>query len=713
MKEKTTKREISVEKNYGLAAGISTVWAIILLIAFFAYRGADAGQITSLLGRLNGAFFGFEGFCSSLLGVITAILIFLSWFGLGALIASFIKVSTEESSSGIFEFARNAAAGAAIWSLIWFFLGLAGGYKKAAALIALGLGLVLAIWKFSDFRKIKNCCSGIGKLNNFEKIFIAFSVFPVVLALLSALAPPTAKDSLLYHFALPKTFVFQGNNAIVEGNIASYLALGTEMHSVWAMLAGSIFNQRTAEAAAGATVFLFFPLLLLAIYGWSRELKIEKIWALLAVLIFATVPTAYHVAGNAYIDLALALFITLGIFALGRWWQTLESGWLIYIGIFLGAALAVKLTALFVFAAFALIVLLRARQAQASGESSGPGKIFAGGFAALVLGGLLAGPWYLRTWKETGSPIFPFYMNLWKGEAAGWDAERSALFQVVNAQYGGSSKNALDYVLTPFKISIFAQPEQTAFFDGVIGIAFLLGLPILIWALWKFEVGKEIKIAAGVCGIIFLFWLFSSQQLRYLLPVFPALAIGICAAGGMISKNKSPLRQIWQISLAASALAGILVSLAWFLEKNPLRVVFGGETKDEYLVRNVDYYPYYQLLNTRTSEDTKVWLINMRRDSYNLERPFIADYMFEDWTLRKMIRESNNVDELRARAKQLNVNYVLIRHDFLFDYAGSTIVDDKKSKEENLDKLNMVRALILDNKDVVKSDKKFSLVKLQ
>ena len=111
-------------------------------------------------------------------------------------------------------------------------------------------------------------------------------------------------------------------------------------------------------------MFLFFPLLLAAVYGWARELGLEKRWALIAVLMVATVPTAFHVAGNAYIDLALTLFITLAIQALGRWWKTLETGWLVYAAIFLGAALSAKLTALFVFAAFALVILLRARQAK-------------------------------------------------------------------------------------------------------------------------------------------------------------------------------------------------------------------------------------------------------------------------------------------------------------------------------------------------------------
>ena len=88
---------------------------------------------------------------------------------------------------------------------------------------------------------------------------------------------------------------------------------------------------------------------------------------------------------------------------------------------------------------------------------------------------------------------------------------------------------------------MLAQPEQPPLFDGVIGVAFLIGLPVLIWALWKFELPAEVKVGAGVCGIMFLFWLFSSQQVRYLLPVLPVLAVGICAAAQTISREKKAL----------------------------------------------------------------------------------------------------------------------------------------------------------------------------
>ena len=46
---------------------------------------------------------------------------------------------------------------------------------------------------------------------------------------------------------------------------------------------------------------------------------------------------------------------------LTRWWKEQTKGWVILIGIFLGAALSIKLTAVFVIAAFVLIILVQER----------------------------------------------------------------------------------------------------------------------------------------------------------------------------------------------------------------------------------------------------------------------------------------------------------------------------------------------------------------
>ncbi len=708
------RRDDETRVSNGGATIIFAVFATVCVAAFLAYRGSDVGQLPKLVENLGGGPLFGTGIVDSLVGIVVALLIGISWLGVGSIVTRFVKRERHPSRGLDAVFAT--AVGAGIWSLIWFFLGLTGLYSPAVAIVAVVAGLALAALSFGQYRQ-KSEGTTSEKKALFDSALIGLIALPLILAFISSLAPPVAKDTLLYHFAVPRAFIAQHSNAFIDGNIASYLSLGTEMHDVWAMLLGGLLSPRAAEAAAGVTTFLFFPLLLIAIYGWAREIGVSRRWGLIATAMFASIPTTYYVASTGYIDLSLALFVTLAIYALTHWWKEQTTGWVILIAIFLGAALAVKLTAVFVFAAFALIVLLRARNPVAIAPGSdraatNPGRIVLSGFAALLLAGAIASPWYLRTWRATGSPVFPFYMNIIKGEANGWDVERSNLFQAMNSQYGGEQKNALDYLVAPVSISVKAQPEDARYFDGVLGVAFLIGLPILIWALWKFELPVEVKIGSGVAALMFLFWLFSSQQLRYLLPILPVLAIGIAASAEAIAARRAPLYLVWKYSLVVASLAGILTTVAWFLQKAPLRVALGGETRDQYLTRNLDYYPYYQTLNADAAPDAKIWLINMRRDTYNIERPVFSDYLFEDWTLKKMLWESRSVQELKAKTAAMGIKYVLTRHDFLFDFDKSTLVDDKKPRAENDAKLKIVKDFILDPANTVRSDNKFSLIKV-
>ena len=173
----------------------------------------------------------------------------------------------------------------------------------------------------------------------------------------------------------------------------------------------------------------------------------------------------------------------------------------------------------------------------------------------------------------------------------------------------------------------------------------------------------EAKIGSAVAVVMFLFWLFSSQQLRYLLPIVPLLAIGIAAAFERLGEGVDGLKPIGQLSFAAAAIAGLLTGTAWFLQKAPLRVVLGGESKAEYLTRNLDYYPYHRWLNAEADAGHRVWLINMRRDTYNLERPYFR-------TIFSRIGRSGgsfgNLAPLRSlRHGGDEHQYVLARHDFL------------------------------------------------
>jgi hypothetical protein len=722
----------STQTRGGAWSAILLSWGVILIVAFLKYRGPDVGHLTFLAGSFFQslsipALFSLKGLAASAAGAIVAALITLSWYGLGDLIVRLAQKlnaqaddedDADQDSSQIFNLARACALGAGAWSLLWFALGALKLYRRPMALVATLLGLALFVMAYLRHRGTRPKTESMSAPG---RVAFALSILTGALALTASLAPPTAKDTLLYHISLPRIFIAAGGLTDVPYNIASFLPLGAELHSVWAMLLGQLISERAAEAASGATQFAFFPLLVAFVYGWARRRGLDRTWSCIAAVLIASVPTVYYVAANGYIDLALSLYVALAVEAVARWWKTLRSEQLGYAALSLSFALCLKLTAIFVVLPLALLILLRARQAQeeqqhesASQERrASAGKIALVGLGALVLACVLASPWYIRTWAQTGSPVFPFYLNIWKGSAPGWDIERSLMFQEINSMYGGHPKNAFSYLAAPVRLSLMGQPDLPDYYDGVLGVAFLFGLPLIAWACWRLELSVELKIAVMVSAVLFIFWLFSSQQMRYLFPALPALAVAVAASCAPFADRQGrAVGKALQWMLIAIALTEVLTSLAWFMEQNPLRVVLGGEARESYLSRRLDYYPYYEIINRELPATSRVWLINMRRDTYNIERPYFSDYMFEDYTISKFVEESGTAAEVLARARAAGITHLLVRHDVLLDYAQSPIVDDRRSPAENLEKMRILQAFLTEGTRIIRRDARFMLVEL-
>jgi hypothetical protein len=683
---------------------IVLAWAGALTAAFLFFRGDDLQRLPALLGASAGALvneapFGAAGLLRALGGCAIAALMVLAWYGLGDLI-----VRRPTGPRGLAR-AERCAVGAGAWSLLWFALGLLHLYRPTVAIVALAIGVTLGVLAClrESFTKERAAQSEGGVRGALALIAATHG-----LALIAALAPPTAKDTLLYHLALPKVYVAAGGSVDVPYNIASFYPLGVEMQSVWALLAGGTGERRIGEAAAGAALFAWAPLLTAIVYGWARERGADRPWAWLAALVIAAIPTGYHVAASGYVDLALASYVALAMRAAGRWWTTLDRGWLSSLALALGWALCIKLTAAFLLLALGAVVVVRTWCARGAARTAA--SIAIAGLAALLLAAVLASPWYLRTWVRTGSPIFPFYVDVWGGSAPGWDLERSYQYEALFSLYGGGPRGPLDHLLAPVRLAVAAQLEQPALYDGVLGVGLLAGLPLLLWAVWRRVVDAEILIGSALAGALFLAWLLSSQQLRYLLPACPALAVALTVAGAAVLADPARRRVRW--TLTGAAAAGVLVSLAWFADQDPLRVVLGGEPRAAYLERRLDHYPYYALINRELPPTGRVWLINMRRDTYHLERPYFSDFIFEDWTLRQWIRAARDADEVRARTRAAEISHVLVRHDLLFDYDRSPIVDDRRPRSENLAKLDLMASFFRDRARLLRGDQRFWLIEL-
>ena len=688
-------------------------WGAALLVLFLLNRHYDLAYLPGWLAAFGRALIGrppigTDGLLQSSGGVIVACLVVVAWWGLGSLSFRLLLPSAALGSRAL-DWSTRALLGAGAWSTIWFFLGLAKLYHPSAAVAAVGVGLGLAVWAW---RNEPPAPTGEGPRPRLATTLI---VLVLALGLLAAIAPPTANDALMYHLALPKAFIGSRSLGEVPYNMASYFPLGVEMHAVWAMLLGRVGGPRMGEAAAGATLAAFGPLVVLATYGWARARRLDRAWSALAALGVASIPSIYFVVAGQGVDVAVAGYSALALVAAGRWWATLESRWLRLIAAAVGFALSTKLSAVALIVPLTVAVLLRGALIERRGRS--PGQPSAGatvmmGLGSLGVGILLASPWYIRTLIWTGSPLFPLYSTLWPGHAPGWDSGRAELLDALLQVYGRSS-NALDYLLSPFSVSILAQPELPRHYEGVLGPGFLIGTPLVVWAFRRRYLDVDLRLAALIAGGMFVLWLLGSQVVRYLLPAVPPMAVAIAASAAAATVHWDPRAgRLLRGLLLATAVANVLVVIAWFAELNPLQVVLGGETRSEFLSRRLDSFPYYETINHDLPPGTRVWLIDTQRDTYYLERPYFADYLFGTYTIAQWIREAGNAAEVRARARALGITHILVRHDRLLDYARSAVVDDAEPRALNLERLEMLRVFFFQGTRLVQGGRKFWLIEL-
>ncbi|MEM7051452.1 MAG: glycosyltransferase family 39 protein [Acidobacteriota bacterium] len=244
----------------------------------------------------------------------------------------------------------------------------------------------------------------------------------------SLAAPPLAWDALTYHLYKAGRFVQTGGwarePAPDTGGAYEYLSPLVESLYAWSLL------PTHRDGLVPLVGFAFWGLGQVALYGTARELGAGRRGSLLASAAVAASPAALTYLGSAYVDLAGLAFFALGALFFCRWRRTRRSldGVLTVAALGLGAG--AKLTLVPAVAVLAVSFLFTAR------SLTGRGKLLALGAVGVAV------PPYLRSWLETGSPIFPVGLEIfgWSGHPL---AAPEALAGVVDTLAGPFATAAL------------------------------------------------------------------------------------------------------------------------------------------------------------------------------------------------------------------------------------------------------------------------------
>jgi hypothetical protein len=547
-----------------------------------------------------------------------------------------------------------------------FLLGLTGSLQASGIwLLLLSLSLFSAAgW----FRPIRTTPAVPARGSVWERTSVVLLGVLLLADLFLVLTPEVGKDALIYHLAVPKLYLLHHGFYFIPGNIfASYPLLG-EMHYLLAL-----FLQNDILAKAMNYAVLCGILLGMGLFA-SFPLR-KHIFPVLSMLIFLSIPSVFAVSHMAYNDLFVTFFTLAALYSFVRWSEQGLTVWLILCGIFAGSAAACKYTALLLTPLGCLGILWSASRRKV--ETSQTLRSLALFTAAALIAG---SPFYLKNWAMTGNPFHPFLYAIFGGR--GWDTDQARLYDLF-IQSLGMGRTVLDYLLLPWNVSLRAKMDSPQF-DGILGPVFLLTLPFLA-GLRRLE--TPVRLLLFYLLLTFLFWASSAQQIRYLIPLLPILAL---LTGTIMTRYQSHRR------IFAMLLCIVVASLAFngyylfrdFAKVIPMKAITGIESRDEFLSRRLPHYPMYRFVNRNLPPDARVFLIYMKNFTYLCDRDCYSDSMFEAHTLQKILQEESSAEGVRNRLKALGFTHLLYDVVFLLG-EPSPLSTEQKSLFGNFQKQHL------------------------
>ncbi|MGC9336470.1 MAG: ArnT family glycosyltransferase, partial [Anaerolineae bacterium] len=510
------------------------------------------------------------------------------------------------------------AGGLGLGALAYGFLALGlTGLLRAPPLVAMLVFSCIAAWPSLRrypmyWRKLRSALETSGF---FDRIAITLVIAMLVLALLRGLAPVTDYDGLMYHLVVPRDYWQAGRIFPYPG----------ESHGNFPLTVDLLYLPPVILALESAAKLIHLGLgvlMGLGVYVLARRVLGSRRGGWLALFVLATTPVLGTVGGYAHTDLGWALFEFLSVFALLRWREEGERRWLVLGGVFAGLGLGSKYLGLPVLGVLGLVVLLdtgfvRSRKGRLFDREAwvrmlGDGLLF--GLVAVAV----ASPWYLKNWLWLGNPLYP----LWFG-GRGWDAYQAAHLSHLGVRYGPRS-GLLGTLLLPWDLFF----HSIGYF-GPIPFAFPPPLSLLLPLYVLVHRRRVIDLLLLIVALRFATWAISARNARYLMDISPLLSIAVAYLLLQLSRRRI-LQALCQGILFLMLVANLVWQSALFVQEDPIPVVLGVESREEYLIDHND--PPYRAIRfiNQLPPGSKVFFVG-NGQSYYVTTEHVADVTHANW----------------------------------------------------------------------------------
>jgi hypothetical protein len=472
-------------------------------------------------------------------------------------------------------------------------------------------------------------------------LYLAFILPFAALILCSAFLYPVGWDELVYHLAVPFRWLGDASPLVYADNPYSAFPGLSELLFWLSMTTGGI-------TAPGMFTYAVWLLIFIALFKLLISKNKSPIIFLLA---FCFSPIVIMLIRETYVEPFIILNLLGGILLLKET-DPQKAPWpklAIVIGILAGAVCAVKLTGLICSLVMAIIFfgfLLRSKQDLKYSRMLSAILVLAVTVFIFIL------PFYLRPWYYTGNPFYPYFANVFSNSEA---ALTTSQFHHAIGKYKYGLHGTSAFFSTPLLIAF-----KDNVFDGNFGWQFILILLLFLReAYLQFKRKNKNYACLGLIiavPILYTFWFFTSQQARFLLPLY---LICILVAAKSFLRFSQKIRMVIIAILVLTSAASIPRSIYHFtngwrhLLKNlrPIDYVYSG-TADSYLQA-------MSILKSQTPEDASVLLIFEERGLY-VPRHYEIGTPFKQEKYFTPPESVKSPEQIMAKLKEEKITHLLI-----------------------------------------------------
>jgi hypothetical protein len=478
--------------------------------------------------------------------------------------------------------------------------------------------------------------------------------------ILLSIVPPTARDELTHHLALPRLYARAGR--IVDVPIAPY--------SYYPMLLDMLYTPWVYWGYDSV------PKLIHALFGFLTGLTIfaylarrmNAVYGLLGFLLFVSVPAVLRLGHWAYVDLGVTFFSTASLICLLRWRENDAAvSWLLFAALAAGFAAATKPNG------FVVVLMLSFIVAFTLGEGRRKGAVTMA-VRVMVFGAIAAAPvlpWLIKNWLSTGNPFFPFLAS-WFTASSDGPGMASASF----AGLGILAKRELLYgeswwqiAALPVRLFFSGRDDNPQYFDGVLSPSLIVLLP------WAFK-GKwldEKKVLLSFAALYLAYTLFLVDlRVRYVLPIVPPLVV--LAVYGIFNVYLN-IRRPALLAVGLAVVAALHASHLWryYADVRPLDYLTGQESREDHLRRMLPGYPAFHYVNRELPATAKVYLLFVGRRAYYCERDYFHDGGELPALLVSAIRSASDPEQIGKALEGRGITHLVVREDLLRTFLADNL----------------------------------------